>query len=104
MSRRRLHGETQKRRKKKATKLLKRMRTVERVAVTQVPAAFERSPEIARHDIEFLEAMHDMGVRRQPGRPVSLAREEAAKPCTGSSLRRGAARQQYRHPPHRARA
>ncbi|MBI3993561.1 MAG: Smr/MutS family protein [Candidatus Lambdaproteobacteria bacterium] len=79
MSRRRLHGETQKRRKKKATQALKRQQQVERVAATHVPAAFERSPEIATHDIAFLEAMREMGVRHQPGRPVSPLRQEAAE-------------------------
>lgn len=79
MARRRLHGETQKRRKKKSTRILKRGDRVDRVSTTQVPAAFERSPAIAKSDIEFLEAMRTTGVRRKSGKPVSPERDEAAE-------------------------
>ena len=64
MARRRLHGETQKRRKKKQTRTLKQSASVTRVQATQRPADFEVQGELQEQDITFLEAMRDMGVRR----------------------------------------
>lgn len=77
MPRRRLFGETQKRRKKKSTQALKRQQHVQRVSQTQQPAPFERDTAFDRQDVEFLEAMRDMGVRVQPRRTASPARQAA---------------------------
>jgi len=77
MPRRRLFGETQKRRKKKSTQALKRQQHVQRVSHTQQPAPFERGTAFDRQDVEFLAAMRDMGVRVQPRRTASPARQEA---------------------------
>ncbi|MFQ5483017.1 MAG: hypothetical protein ACE5ER_09680, partial [Nitrospinaceae bacterium] len=74
MPRRRLHGETQKRRKKRSTRLLKRKDSIVRVNATLRPAPFERSPNPEREDLEFLEAMREMDVRRSPWSGESSAR------------------------------
>ncbi len=66
MPKRRLHGETQKRRKKRSTQLLKRQDTIVRVRSTLKPAPFERSTQPEREDLEFQEAMREMDVRRSP--------------------------------------
>ncbi len=66
MARRRLYGETQKRRKKKQTQALKRQGSVTRVQSTHQPAPFQRSGELDGQDVAFLEAMRDMGVRGYP--------------------------------------
>ncbi len=66
MPKRRLHGETQKRRKKPSTKLLKRQDTIVRVRATLKPAPFEHSTQPGREDLEFQEAMREMDVRRSP--------------------------------------
>jgi hypothetical protein len=79
MPRRRLHGETQKRRKKPQTRLLKRSDTPVRTQATQQPAPFERSPVVERDDLEFLEAMRELEVRRSPWRGDSLPRREAVE-------------------------
>ena len=76
MARRRLHGETQKRRKKKQTQALKRQETVSRVQATQRPAAFQRSGELSPQDIVFLQTMRDMGVSRIPHPGEAPARME----------------------------
>ncbi len=67
MARRRLHGETQKRRQKKRTRVLKLRETASRVQATQQPMAYEASPELEGQDLEFLEAMRDLSVRSMPG-------------------------------------
>jgi hypothetical protein len=61
MSRRRLHGETQKRRQKPQTAKLKRSRSAHRVQATHAPAPFEQRLE--RQDLEFLEAMRELSVQ-----------------------------------------
>lgn len=77
MPRRRLHGETQKRRQKKVVRTLKLRATVQRKQETGVPLPFERSPELDPEDVEFLEAMRDMRVRRLPGQGGAPVRQEA---------------------------
>ncbi len=67
MPRRRLHGETQKRRQKKRTRVLKLRESVARVQATHRPMAYEASPELEGQDMQFLEAMRDLDVRRIPG-------------------------------------
>lgn len=67
MVRRRLHGETQKRRQKRRARVLKLSASAHRVEATQRPMDFEASPELEREDLEFIEAMRDAGVRRLPG-------------------------------------
>lgn len=79
MPRRRLYGETQKRRRKPRTRLLKRANTPVRVQATQQPAPFEQSPRIEREDLEFLEAMRELDVQRMPGRGESVARRQAVE-------------------------
>ena len=66
MARRRLHGETQKRRKKKQTQALKLQERIQRPEVTQEPAPFERDGVVESQDIAFLEAMREMGVQPMP--------------------------------------
>lgn len=66
MPRRRLHGETQGRRKKKRTRLLKREGSITRTEATLAPAPFEKKPHPEREDLEFLEAMREMAVHRAP--------------------------------------
>jgi DNA-nicking Smr family endonuclease len=77
MPRRRLHGETQKRRQKKVVRTLKLRATVQRKQETRVPLPFERSPELDPQDVEFLEAMRQLRVRRLPGQGGAPARQEA---------------------------
>jgi DNA-nicking Smr family endonuclease len=77
MPRRRLHGETQKRRRKPQTRLLKRKDTVVRVRATHQPAAFERSSELEREDLAFLEAMRALEVQRNRWSGESHARRQA---------------------------
>ncbi len=79
MPRRRLYGETQKRRKKVQTARLKRSQSVQRVESTQVPAPFERSGKVERQDLEFLEVMREMEVAPNRGRPVSPLRQRRAE-------------------------
>ena len=79
MPRRRLHGETQKRRKKPSTRLLKRKDSPVRVQATLQPAPFERSPRVERDDLEFLEAMRELEVRRSPWRGDSVARRQSVE-------------------------
>jgi DNA-nicking Smr family endonuclease len=79
MPRRRLHGETQKRRKKARTRLLKRSETPLRVQATQQPAPFERATTVEREDLEFLEAMRVLEVRRGPWSGEASARREAVE-------------------------
>jgi len=50
MPRRRLHGETQKRRQKLQTARLKRSQSAHRVAATQAPSAFERTGKLGISD------------------------------------------------------
>ncbi len=76
MPRRRLFGETQKRRKKERTRVLKRQSTVSRSRTTQLPAPFERSAQLDGPDITFLEAMRQMQVERIPGSMEAPARRE----------------------------
>ncbi|MDH5751619.1 MAG: Smr/MutS family protein [Deltaproteobacteria bacterium] len=64
MPRRRLHGITQKRRKKPATRLLKLHGSTERTRATLSHAPFERDTELERDDLEFQEIMREMGVKR----------------------------------------
>lgn len=82
MARRRLHGETQKKRKKKLTQALKRRDSITRTTSTQQPAEFERAGEVVPEDIEFLEAMDEMGVRRLPRQADAPARIEIARKVT----------------------
>ena len=78
MPRRRLHGETQARRKKKRTRLLKRQGSITRPESTQQAAPFEKTPHPEREDLEFLESMREMDVRRAPwGREAPIRRENA---------------------------
>lgn len=77
MARRRLHGETQKRRQKRRARVLKLSASAHRVEATRRPMAFEALPELEREDLEFLEAMRDAGVRRLPGAGGLPARERA---------------------------
>ncbi|MFI5400139.1 MAG: Smr/MutS family protein [SAR324 cluster bacterium] len=77
MSRRRLHGETQKERQKKASRILKLRGSAVRKQHTRTPLPFESSPELDPQDIEFLEAMRDMRVRRLPGQGGAPVRREA---------------------------
>lgn len=79
MPRRRLHGETQRRRKKTRTRLLKRQETMVRVQATQKPAPFESEPRPEREDLEFLEAMRELEVRRPDWRRESTPRREHAE-------------------------
>jgi DNA-nicking Smr family endonuclease len=77
MARRRLHGQTQKRRQKRRTRMLKLSASAHRVEATRRPMAFEASPELEAHDLEFLEAMRDAGVRRLPGAGGLPVRQKA---------------------------
>lgn len=77
MPRRRLHGETQKRRKKPSTRLLKLSESAVRPQSTLQPAPFERSPQVEREDLEFLEAMRELEVERSPWRGESVSRRQA---------------------------
>ena len=80
MPRRRLHGETQARRKKKRTRLLKRQGSITRPESTQQAAPFEKTPHPEREDLEFLESMREMDVRRAPwGREAPIRRENAER-------------------------
>ena len=79
MPRRRLYGETQKRRKKVQTARLKRSQSVQRVESTQVPAPFERSGKVERQDLEFLEVMREMEVAPNRRRPISSVRQRRAE-------------------------
>jgi DNA-nicking Smr family endonuclease len=79
MPRRRLHGRTQERRKKPRTRLLKRTDSPQRVQATQQPAPVERSPQVERDDLEFLEAMRELEVARSPWRGDSVARRQAVE-------------------------
>ena len=66
MARRRLHGETQKRRKKRDTRLLKQHGSVVRPSQTMRPEAFEQKGDLSREDLEFQEAMAELQVERAP--------------------------------------
>jgi DNA-nicking Smr family endonuclease len=70
MPRRRLYGETQKRRQKGQTAQLKRSASPHRVESTQAPAGFERSEPLSRQDVEFLEVMREMQVQPNPKRVI----------------------------------
>ncbi|MCZ6626602.1 MAG: Smr/MutS family protein [SAR324 cluster bacterium] len=76
MARRRLYGETQKRRKKKQTQTLKRQGSVTRVQATHQPAPFQKLGELSGQDVAFLEAMRDMGVRFFPRQGEAPVRQE----------------------------
>ena len=76
MPKRRLHGETQKRRKKPSTQLLKRQASIVRVSSTLKPAPFEHSTHPGREDLEFQEAMREMDVRRSPWSGESTERRK----------------------------
>ena len=78
MARRRLHGETQKRRRKKQTQTLKRNDRVQRPETTQRPAAFELAGVIESQDIAFLEAMRELGVQPIPRPGKTPERVETA--------------------------
>lgn len=77
MARNRLHGETQKRRQKKRTRVLKLSESPTRVEATRKPMPYEASPELEGQDLEFLEAMRDAGVRRMPGAGGLPTRQKA---------------------------
>ena len=77
MPRRRLHGETQKRRQKKTARILKLRASAVRKSQTRAPLPFEQSPELDPQDIEFLEAMRDLRVRRLPGQGGAPVRQAA---------------------------
>ena len=77
MPRRRLHGETQKERQKKASRLLKLRGSAKRKQQTGTPLPFESSPQLDPQDVEFLEAMRDLSVQRLPGQGGAPARREA---------------------------
>jgi DNA-nicking Smr family endonuclease len=79
MPRRRLHGRTQERRKKRSTRLLKRATSTPPVQSTQQPAPFERSPRVERDDLEFLETMRELAVERPPWRKDSVVRRQAVE-------------------------
>lgn len=79
MARRRLHGETQKKRKKPDTRLLKLQGTTSRVTHTLKSAEFERSDELGRDDLEFLESMREMNVHRSPWNAQVPARTKAVE-------------------------
>ena len=89
MPRRRLFGETQKRRKKKKTKLLKQHGSVRRVEATGQLAAFEQSPELNAEDIAFLEMMRDLKVQRYPWNGEAPARRAAVEQWHVSTEARG---------------
>lgn len=76
MARKRLYGETQKRRKKKQTQALKRQGSVTRVQSTHQPAPFQRAGEVSSQDVAFMEAMRDMGVNRYPRVGEAPVRQE----------------------------
>ncbi len=77
MPRRRLHGETQKRRQKKVVRTLKLRATTVRKSQTRAPLPFETSPELDPQDVQFLEAMRELRVRRLPGQGGAPVRQEA---------------------------
>jgi len=79
MARRRLHGETQKRRQKKVVRTLK-LRT-STVRKTQTPASlpFEHSPELDPQDVQFLEAMRELRVQRLHGAGGAPMRQDAIR-------------------------
>ena len=79
MPRRRLHGETQKRRKKRQTRLLKRKDTIVRAQATHQPAGFERSRELDREDLTFMDAMRELEVSRNPWSGESPDRRKAVE-------------------------
>jgi len=79
MPRRRLYGETQKRRKKPVTRDLKRKETIVRPQVTRQPAAFERSETLGREDLEFQEAMRELDVSKTPWSKESPRRRQAVE-------------------------
>jgi DNA-nicking Smr family endonuclease len=77
MPKRRLHGETQKRRQKPAVRVLKLRDTIQRKHETRVPLPFEASPELESQDVEFLEAMRELRVNRLPGQGGAPVRQQA---------------------------
>ncbi|MFI5400186.1 MAG: Smr/MutS family protein [SAR324 cluster bacterium] len=77
MPRRRLHGETQKERQKKASRILKLRGSTLRKQDTRTPLPYESSPELDPQDIEFLETMRDLHVRRLPGQGGAPVRQAA---------------------------
>jgi DNA-nicking Smr family endonuclease len=79
MPRRRLHGETQKRRQKPAVRTLKLRATTQRKQETRAPLPFEHSPELDPQDVQFLEAMRELRVRRLPGQGGAPVRREAIR-------------------------
>lgn len=85
MARRRLHGATQKKRKKAQTRALKRRESVNRVQATQQPAPFERKGELLGQDITFLEAMQEMGVRRSSRAAEAPARQETFRKISAAA-------------------
>lgn len=85
MARRRLHGATQKKRKKALTRALKRRESVNRVQATQQPAPFERKGELLGQDITFLEAMQEMGVRRSSRAAEAPARQETFRKISAAA-------------------
>jgi len=79
MPRRRLHGVTQKRRQKAKSAALKRSRSPVRSSVTDAPAPFERSGDLRRQDVEFLEAMRELQVSPNRRRPISPERLQSVE-------------------------
>jgi hypothetical protein len=77
MARHRLHGETQKRRRKPRTQALKLHGGVARPAAIQGAADFEASPDLTAQDLVFLEAMRAKDVRPRPGAGGLPARQRA---------------------------
>jgi DNA-nicking Smr family endonuclease len=77
MPRRRLHGETQKRRQKRSARTLKLRASTVRKRETRHPLPFESSPELDPQDIEFLEAMRDLHVQRLPRQGGAPVRQDA---------------------------
>ena len=60
--------------------MLKRKGSINRTEATQQPAPFEKKPHPEREDLEFLEAMREMDVRRAPwGREAPTRRENAER-------------------------
>jgi DNA-nicking Smr family endonuclease len=77
MARRRLHGETQKRRQKRRTRALKLSGSIARVESVPRPMPHELSPVVEHEDLQFLETMRDLRVRRLPGVRGAPTREQA---------------------------
>lgn len=98
MARRRLHGETQSKRNKKSQQALKRSGSVGRKQSLPPPDARNALPE--RPDLEFLEAMHEGGVKpisqplESPGRGEKLKETLEFQETESSALFQGEMTQQ----------